>query len=667
MQSSISFPVIESFTVSNYGLYPGKDGAKGLHLNFRPGLTLVVGTNGLGKTTLATLLFRMLSGPFDLTVSTLNAPELGGQSLDATALQSKQKSMFADRVNDRAADAYAELELTLGGKRLKIHRQLKNLALTEFWVDGQQLTVKESQYQQMVVGLAGLSSFGDWLMFLRQLVFYFEDRRSLVWDSSAQRQVFRMLFLPPSAAGELYRKEREIMQLDSQVRNNSAALFRLQARVDEDESKQSNSQNAYGQVKSLQPLQERDLGKKAQLVADLNSVDEHRRDLRRQLLEAENLASLQQEQLEDGRLKIIHHQFPTKSETAKYLLSLLLLDGKCAVCAGESLGFAQALEERIEHSMCVLCGSPFLGPDQPQDLIPSNESLDAIRESLDRSRVRVEQLQEELRAVSAEYDERSAHMLKLSDEINAREKLLNALIKSLPTDDEAQLKAKNELLGLRSKIDEDKVKLEKLTSAFESTTQAFDQSVLERVDHIKAAFDKYARDFLFEDVALKWAPQSRSIGQLHSIETASFDLDMGGTDFGLAHRREGPSAVSESQREFIDLAFRMALIEIAGEGKGGTLVIDAPESSLDAVFVQRAADVLCRFADPKGVNRLLIMSNLIDGRLLPDLIRLGVPKPEKDQRLLNLMDVAVPTAAVRAEGKKYWDEWDSIVKQGFGE
>jgi len=39
-------------------------------------------------------------------------------------------------------------------------------------------------------------------------------------------------------------------------------------------------------------------------------------------------------------------------------------------------------------------------------------------------------------------------------------------------------------------------------------------------------------------------------------------------------------------------------------------VIDAPESSLDAVFVTRAADVLTRFAADGG-NRLLITSNLI--------------------------------------------------------
>ncbi|MHC5147465.1 hypothetical protein [Stenotrophomonas rhizophila] len=666
MHSSISFPILEQFQVHQYGLYPGQPDHPGLQLTFRPGLTLVVGTNGLGKTTMATLLFRMLSGPHDLSHQTLNATELGGQSLDEISLSAKQKAMFADRVSDRAATAYAELQLRLGKSRILVRRAVKNLTLLGLWVDGEQVDSQEGEYQRLVVSLAGLSSFGDWLMFLRQLVFYFEDRRSLVWDASAQRQVFRMLFLSPTASRDLYTKEREVLKLDSAIRNNHAALGRLQVRVDEEERKRTDSQDVLSQVRSLQPLQERDLEKQAQLVSEVNGIDEFRRGLRRQLLEAEDRASRLQEQLEDGRLQIIHSQFPSKSETAKYLLSLLMLDGKCAVCSETSPEFAETIELRAEHSRCVLCGIP-AHEDVSQTAVPTLESLAETRDALERVRARAVELHAELRSVSENYDSRSSYMLKLADEISAREKLLTSLIRSLPTDDEMQLEAKKDLIGLRHTVDQDRVRLEKLTKEFEAVTQSFDRNVFERVEQIKKAFNRYAKDFLFEDVALKWTSQVRQIGQLQTIETSTFDLDMGGTDFGASHRRDGPSAVSESQREFIDLAFRMALIEVAGEGKGGSLVIDAPESSLDAVFVERAAEVLCRFGKPSGVNRLLITSNLIDGRLLPDLIRLGVPKAEKQDRLLNLMDVAVPTAAVKAVGDKYRKEWESILAQGLGQ
>ena len=62
----INFPIIERLDVSNYGLYPGEANDPGLHATFSPGLTLVLGTNGLGKTTLISIMYRLLTGPFDI-------------------------------------------------------------------------------------------------------------------------------------------------------------------------------------------------------------------------------------------------------------------------------------------------------------------------------------------------------------------------------------------------------------------------------------------------------------------------------------------------------------------------------------------------------------------------------------------------------------------------
>ena len=112
--------------------------------------------------------------------------------------------------------------------------------------------------------------------------------------------------------------------------------------------------------------------------------------------------------------------------------------------------------------------------------------------------VRAAELQSELRAVSESYDNRSSYMLKLSDEVSARDKLLTSLIKSLPTDDEMQLQAKKELIGLRHSVDRDRARLEKLTKEFEATAQNFDRSVFQRVEQIKRAFNRYAKDFLLK-------------------------------------------------------------------------------------------------------------------------------------------------------------------------
>lgn len=151
---------------------------------------------------------------------------------------------------------------------------------------------------------------------------------------------------------------------------------------------------------------------------------------------------------------------------------------------------------------------------------------------------------------------------------------------------------------------------------------------------------------------------------LAKVTFPAFELDLSGANFTAPTRRKGPDAVSESQREFIDLAFRMALIHVAGNGAGGTLVLDAPESSLDAVFVKRAADVLCKFSRADANNRLVVASNLIDGELLPEMIRDGITPQDHDQRLVNLMDIAVPTAALRENAEAYARELKKILTAG---
>ena len=178
------------------------------------------------------------------------------------------------------------------------------------------------------------------------------------------------------------------------------------------------------------------------------------------------------------------------------------------------------------------------------------------------------------------------------------------------------------------------------------------------------AFDVYAEGFLLETCRRIWAPQKARLGETGVlIDFPAFEIEMSGADSPSLVRRTGPDQVSESQREFIDLAFRMALMSIADNSGSGTLVIDAPESSLDAVFVTRAADVLSRFAEPERGNRLLITSNLVEGRLIPSLIAKGTTTEDRLVRIVNLFKVAAPTVAVQQLRSEYDGIWDSLVEQ----
>ena len=146
--------------------------------------------------------------------------------------------------------------------------------------------------------------------------------------------------------------------------------------------------------------------------------------------------------------------------------------------------------------------------------------------------------------------------------------------------------------------------------------------------------------------------RSASVGQGgQRIPFPAFELNLAGGNFVQAVRRTGPSDVSESQREFIDLSFRMALMKTAGSS-AASLVIDAPESSLDAVFARRAGETLVRFSEGAD-NTVVVTSNLIEGNLLPTLIQGIAATPEKRTRLVDLLDLAHPTAAVALNQADY--------------
>jgi DNA repair exonuclease SbcCD ATPase subunit len=261
---------------------------------------------------------------------------------------------------------------------------------------------------------------------------------------------------------------------------------------------------------------------------------------------------------------------------------------------------------------------------------------------------------EQLASQEAQYSGLVKELAELEAKITQRSARIDALVRQLPPEEADLHRQRVELGSMRGRLAEMREDLAQKRRAFRAFVGGESKALIARSGEIKSSFEQYAEGFLLEQIALVWSPQSARVGQTGDpIEFPAFELDMGGTDFPSPVRRSGPEQVSESQREFIDLAFRMALMEVAGNKSVGSLVIDAPESSLDAVFVTRAAQVLARFAKPRKRNRLVITSNLIEGKLIPELLSMSSPPGKRLSRLVDLFEIAEPTAATRRLRNEY--------------
>jgi len=645
-----ALPVFESLSVRDYALFPGNPAGEGLEVTFEPGLTLVLGANGLGKTTLVTLLYRMCSGPFDIPGLSTGGV-LGDRSVEARPLSRPDRRLFAVRVADDAATAAATLVMRLGSARLQVSRALASLDVTDLRVDNEVVEPSETTYQQFVREFAELSSFGDWILMLRHLVFYFEDRRALVWDPSAQRQILRLLFANPAVGAEWVGREREILEQDSRMRNLQAAVSREETTLARGEAAVGDIDEVRAELAVLEQLQGVDEPKLQALDDQVVGSDAARHDARLAALQAEVDRESAFRDLERHQLRAIDAAFPTTSDTARYLLGQLFTDGECLACGSTAPKAAGFFRSRLEGSQCVICGtrvqSESLGPFSGRAITKATHAVQVTDERLAATQV-------ERANAEAAYDAVVRNIAELNASVASRRARIETLVARLPPDEGALHAQRRELAALAGRVEVMKRQLAERRAEFAVFIRSVNRALSRRKEEIKGSFEAFAEGFLLEECELSWAPHRARVGQGGELFSfPAFELKMGAAGFPSPVRRTGPQQVSESQREFIDLAFRMTLMSVASSTPGATLVIDAPESSLDAVFVSRAAEVLTRFASPESDNRLVITSNLIEGDLIPSLIRRAKIRGAADERIVDLLKLAAPTAATQELKSEY--------------
>lgn len=647
----VNFPIFQSLKVTGYEMYPGEPKGEGLDLHFPSGLSLIIGANGLGKSTLITMIFRVLAGVSEIRGFAARVA-LGNSLLETGPLDSSRRRMFAQRVADGGRNARATLTITLGKHRVTIERSLHDLKLLSLRVGSQIYTSNlEATYEELMPSLVGVWSFGDWLLMLNTLVFYFETRRQLVWDPSAQVQILRLLFLSAETSENLTKLSREILKLDSYIRNANSVLARREKELSELKHKQKSALDVRAELDSLESLEKADRKHLEILSENLYALESERDAALRQLLNLEQDRDRRYRELERAKLLSIGHALPSASENARYILAQLITNGRCLSCGNVVPKAAVQYLHRIKSRHCVVCDSNI--SDKDVNVVPmAAKQISEVEGEIEKYDLAMAEARENMRRLSAEITEheKAEHELRLRS--LERGTQIASLEASLPSDAVSERSRFNAIRALRDDLEEQRATLASMREEYRSLLGPITAKLQSHSEAIKSQFERFARDFLLEDIRLDWAPFRSSLGETGpAFDFPAFALDMGSGTFPSPVRRATPDQVSESQREFIDLAFRMALISVAGSQGTGSLVIDAPESSLDAVFVKRAASVLGRFARAKA-NRLLITSNLVDGDLIPSLIREsthGATKPI----VIDLFELAAPTAATQALSGDY--------------
>ena len=457
----ISFPALEHIDISGYGLYPGRsENESGLHAAVMEGLTLVIGANGLGKTTLITLLYRMLSGPADIP-NLGSGEELGTRRLEATSLPTYSRNLFANRVANQAQGATATLQFHVGGIAISLTRHLTNLALAELLVNGKRPPdMTETVYQNTISLHAGVGSFGDFLLMLRYLVFYFEDRRALVWDQSAQRQLLRMLFLPPQQAQRWTEMEREILAEDSQVRNFQAVVGREERTLVRNLNRAASATTLRAELETLEALQDKSLERIRELGEHTAELDNLRQRGRTTHMEAQQERESRFRAVEQAKMVAIQARFPEQAATGRYILAHLMTEHECLVCGTRVPEVAEQYKRRIEEDHCVVCATPL---SQAEGVIEAREIADErVRrqtEALAVADLSLAGAASVRIARETDFDEHRQSLARLESEIAERSSRIDAIVAALPPSDVAIRTQRDDLARIRGQLENRKVTL----------------------------------------------------------------------------------------------------------------------------------------------------------------------------------------------------------------
>ncbi|WP_291917051.1 hypothetical protein [Limnohabitans sp.] len=677
----VNFPVFERVRVTEYGLYVGTADKPGLDHHFVDGVNVIVGINGLGKTTLLNILLRSLSGASDVP----GDDALGDKK---RRLIPVERNWFRKRVPDDAVNAKVTIWFNLGERHFEVTRSLANLDVLELWVDQQQVPHRraaelEAVYRDVVQAAAGLSSFDDFVFLLRYVIFYLEDRRSLVWDPAAQGDILGILFGAMGARTHYVELFNDLLSKDSEYRNMHAVVHGRKRKLDK-----QNSTIEGGQIEMLvKTLDERRSQLKG-LAARKNELSRDRDELREQMENRRQEIHEKRSSLAVQLNSFYESFFPSLEGPARYLLAHFEAGVGCLVCGNKGKEVTQRVATKLMMSSCPVCDSLLEDAHSPITDPFAGEDIEAQRLEIAAAEFDLAAMAAPLQSVEEDYSTMSAELVSVTGIIVDLELQLKKLGQTIPAVMAQRDELQQQMLSFEAVLNQLDVERVELAKKFGELAEVIHQEVQAVSSKIEQTFARYISGFLAEQCEIKYSPRYRQLGQRANTEQFPFPHFIpaltSGVHRGGATVREAGQSVSESQKEFIDLAFRMALLALAAPGAPTMLILETPEASLDSVFVPRAADLLRRFATKTGAahgTRLIASSNVNREEMIPALFGAypdkqfygqvvdeqvsempeTIPPEARESHVLDLIKIAAPTRALDRFRAAYEEERDLAI------
>jgi DNA repair exonuclease SbcCD ATPase subunit len=604
---NLDLPILLEATIDNFSLYEKKES---IHVKFNKDVFCLIGANGLGKSTFISIITYALTGI--VKKHDINFGASGTMPQFYSQNKSFAYKYFNGRIREEDRDiASVKLKFKLADAEFEITRSFFEVdslrSLTVISDDFELKLDTESgetsgldilnEYEKIFLKYSMLEQF-DQFVFLQIFVLSFDESHSLlVWDDKVLDRVLHIVFsVDPKQAQKADFLRKEISKFESNARNKQYSIRQVGRLIRETELAIRNE--------GLGTEADSSIGDKFdEFLQVINGLDERKEFLSSEIKDTNVFIAEKSLAVSDARkdYEMIFSQIEKENIKLHEIIDIqnILEDLKLRLLSGTD--YVDEINRLITIIKLTLKDNQSVKvlEDQLEELHSIDSRLSQYRIDLDREMDTRRRILGEIKDVDEAYS-------NVKKEISVFEQDNNLIFdKDNKTPEEIGLV---ELLGVyKSQI----IQLEKLKedSISQRDSKRAELSPLEDAlalqysnakEHFIPLFNSYAESFLGLNIEIQLSFTSKS---------ASFKLNIKDS-----HRKEAHQ-LSESQRYFIDIALRMALLNY--KMNHCTMMVDTPEGSLDIAYESRAGKMFADFSSQE--SKLLMTANINSSKLLFEL------------------------------------------------
>ena len=643
MSRQIYLPELLSINIKNYTLYPN-----GLDYTFEfvKGANLVLGGNGMGKTTFVNIIRFAILGlykkPFGYT-----------RTYQGNIIEKRQlfpQKYFSSRMDDSVCtdtSPTVSISMKINSITVELTRDLSSITLTKLKVDGIEVLgnlIDQVNYEKLsdiekkdtlpykyenIIKTNTNLEFDDLIFFVNEVLFFGEDHKTILWNDEGffpdvQSELFNKYFNDPDLDKKRQEAIRKAKYFDSLSRHSSEDMRAINKVLSKmKDAPVTNLSTNKGNIAftlidlkaelarvntKLETIQ-KERASKSQYISllqnDINKISLSVNDKDKQLTQIEE--------------ELNSHIWETLYPSYHIFVQNIQLNHVCPMCSHPN----EELVERVtnEQNNCFVCGTP-ISTNTDTDIILRKQfdeisvERKSLYQSINSKKQKIQNIEQEIINLDSEFSNTESRKREIQQNIRELE-YENVMSDNSQNSIQPFLDEVNYLTQQKEKYQKQRDEQYDIVT---SISEEIEDIITANVQAFSSIFSQYAGKFLGVPCELTYMKQVRDSNKRF------YPIIDGKVRF---YEEE----MSESQRFFVDHSFRMSILTFFYKTPS-FYIVETPDSSLDISYERNAASVFAEFL--KKPNSLIITSNLNNSLFIEHLLN----QKDIDLGIVGLLEIA---------------------------